>query len=262
MINFKNSSIRDTFNTKLKMSWVWLVIVLTLGLTVLFYFSQKPQIMVYSKYIKELSEYQLMESSVMRSMDKVRVGFGADTYLIETQTMTLREAAVAFSREMDELHAIGVVTPTLGSSVRFEREVLSKVAAMRRYASLRNQWIAELARVSHMVASLPQENATILGNVLDSARSGMSVSRPADISVPDSVAAAVDRLLNDNAELSMAWSKFDNEITLLRCEELIQFFQMASLDEMALKSKIPMVFYFLSLVLLLSTFFFLFKSRL
>jgi len=244
------------------MPWVWLVVILTIGLTVLFYFSQKPQIIMYSKYIKELSDYQLMESRLMRSMDKVRSGYGADAYLIESQTMTLREVAVAFSREMDELIAMGVDAPTSSVTHRFEREVLSKVAAMRLYVTLRNSWMKELSDVSHMVSSLPMENASVLEPVLDSARMGLPVSRPSEIPLPDSVAQAVDRLLNENAELAVAWSKFDNEIALLRCEELVQFFQMESLEEIALKSKIPLVFYFLSLVLLLSTFFFLFKSRL
>jgi hypothetical protein len=43
--------------------------------------------------------------------------------------------------------------------------------------------------------------------------------------------------------------------------DLVQFFQMKTLDEVSLKSRIPMVFYFLSIVLLLSTFFFLFRSK-
>ena len=38
----KNRTIADTFNAKLKTPWVWLIILLTLGLTALFYISQKP----------------------------------------------------------------------------------------------------------------------------------------------------------------------------------------------------------------------------
>jgi hypothetical protein len=71
-----------------------------------------------------------------------------------------------------------------------------------------------------------------------------------------------DALLAENADLSVAWSRFDNGAAMMYCMDLIQFFQMKTMDEMVLKSKIPMVFYFLSIVLLLSTFFFLFRSRL
>ena len=53
----KNRTIADTFNAKLKTPWVWLIILLTLGLTALFYISQKPDIIVYSRYIKSLSDY-------------------------------------------------------------------------------------------------------------------------------------------------------------------------------------------------------------
>ena len=45
-------------------------------------------------------------------------------------------------------------------------------------------------------------------------------------------------------------------------EDLIQFFQGQNIEEMSLKSKIPMAFYFLTLVLMLSTFFFIFRSKL
>lgn len=261
-MDLKNSSIRDTFNVKLKMPWVWLVIVLTVGLTVLFYLSQKPQILMYSKYIKSLSEFQLAESRLMRSMERVRSGSGIDAYLVESQLMTLREMAVAFSREMDELRSLGVDAPSFKVTSRFEGEVLSKTAAMRRYLPLRNQWINKISRESHSVASLPAEDGHAIEKILDSARAGFVVSRPLSVPLSDSLAKTLDELLSENADLSDAWSKFDNEIALLRSEDMIQFFQAESLDEMALKSKVPMVFYFLSLVLLLSTFFFLFKSRL
>jgi len=36
---------------------------------------------------------------------------------------------------------------------------------------------------------------------------------------------------------------------------------MENLDEISFKSRIPMVFYFLSIVLLLTTFFFIFRAK-
>ncbi|MBR6318315.1 MAG: hypothetical protein IKR75_07830, partial [Fibrobacter sp.] len=64
-----------------------------------------------------------------------------------------------------------------------------------------------------------------------------------------------------NEELTLAWSRFNNEMAVMYSEDLIQFFQQQNVDEMALKSKIPMAFYFLTLVLMLSTFFFIFRSK-
>ena len=49
MEDTKNRTIADTFNAKLKTPWVWLIILITLGLTALFYFSQKPGVIVYSR---------------------------------------------------------------------------------------------------------------------------------------------------------------------------------------------------------------------
>ena len=85
--------------------------------------------------------------------------------------------------------------------------------------------------------------------------------RSVDLVLPDSLSPEVDALLAENIDLANAWSRFDNDIAMMYCMDLVQFFQMKTMDEMSLKSRIPMVFYFLSIVLLLSTFFFLFRSK-
>ena len=258
----KNKSIADTFNAKLKTPWVWLVLVLTIGLTILFYFSQKPQIVMYSQYIKSLSEYQLLEANLMRTMDRVRTGYGADTMLMHSQTMTLREMTVSFSRQMDELNVLGTATPPSSMTAHFEREVLSKVSGMRRYTVSRVAWLEKWNLVKSKVHELPVEQALLVEDILDSARVGFPVFRKPEMILPDSLSHEVDALFAENNDLAIAWSKFDNDVALMISVDLAQFFQMESLNEMSLKSKIPMVFYFLSLVLMLSTFFFLFRSKL
>lgn len=262
MEELKNKTIVETFKAKLETPWIWLVIVLTIGLTVLFYFSQKPQIVVYSQYIKSLSEYQLLESSLLRSMERVRTGYTVDTMLIQSQTMTLREMAVSFSREMDELNVVGSVAPPSYATDRFEKEVLSKVAGIRRYVQARSRWIEKWDSVMTVVLGLPAENSVPLNRLLDSARAGFPVVRSQDFGLSDTLVQSIDKLLSENSDLALAWGKFDNEVALMNSVDLIQFFQMQNLSEISLKSKVPMVFYFLSLVLLLSTFFFLFRSRL
>ena len=256
----KNKSIADTFNAKLKTPWVWLIILLTLGLTGLFYFSQRPGVVVYSKYIKSLSDYRLIELELMRSMSQVRCGYNADSVRVLAQTMSLRELAVSFSRDMDDLSAHGMNTPPAYAVSRFEREVLSKVAGIRRYQSVRRAWLNEFDMVYADVVMRPGEIAYPLVAVLDSARFGFPATLPPGLA-PDSLAGRLDKLLAENVELAGAWARFDNHGTLLASEELIQHFQRETLNEMALKEKIPLVFYFLTLILLLSTFFFIFRSK-
>ena len=77
----------------------------------------------------------------------------------------------------------------------------------------------------------------------------------------DSTKNSIFALLQENEELTFAWSRFNNEMAMMYSEDLIQFFQQQNIDEMALKSKIPMAFYFLTLVLMLSTFFFIFRAK-
>ena len=205
-------SIADTFNAKLRTPWVWLVIVLTLGLTVLFYFSQKPQLVIYGRHIKSLSEYQLLETSLMRSMEHVRSGYGADSLLVQSQTMTLREMTVSFSREMDELRFLGSDIPPSNTISRFEREVLGKVSGMRRYVGARLAWHEKCRELASKIELLPPELRGPTKDILDSARAGIPVARPAELALPDSLTAELDPLLLENGDLAIAWSKFDNDV--------------------------------------------------
>ena len=257
----KNRTIADTFNAKLKTPWIWLIILLTLGLTVLFYFSQKPGVIVYSRYIKSLSDFQLMDMELMKSMGVVRCGYTNDSIKVLSQSMSLRELAVSFAREMDDYSAQGIAAPPAYSVHEFEGRVLSKVAGIRRYLSVRRAWFETYDKVYADVVFLPDNVAYPLLATLDSARFGFPVALPQGLDVPDSLALRVKSLLDENMEHALAWNRIDNHETILAGEELIQYFQQESLNEIALKAKIPLVFYFLTLVLLLSTFFFIFRSK-
>ena len=266
MLELKNKSIADTFNARIRSPWAWVVLAVAVGLTVLFYFSQKPQIFMYSRYIKTLSDYQLQEAYTMRSMERVRIGFGIDTVFVQAQTMTLREIAVSFSKEMDEIRGLGVKAPSHESVERFEREILAKVSGMRRYATSRATWLTKLQSVEQQVTALNASAEIPLQSILDSAHAGYLVGLAGlgdsvIATIPDTLQHSIAALLQENEELTLAWSRFNNEMAVMYSEDLIQFFQSNIMDEMSLKSKIPMAFYFLTLVLMLSTFFFIFRSK-
>lgn len=261
----KNKSLADTFNAHIKLTWVWLVLAITVGLTVLFYLSQKPQVVLYSRYIKTLSDYQLQESLTLRGMERVRSGYMADTVFVQAQVLVLREIAVSFTREMDEMRNMGVHAPSPNLVNRFEGEVLGKVAGMRRYATGRFQWLESLERVKADAAGIPPESLTRIRETLDSARAGyvvgFNVVESSREALPEPLQKSIRDLLLANEELALAWNHFSSEKAVLYSEDLIHFFQLENVKEMTLKSRIPMMFYFLSLVLLLSTFFFIFRSK-
>lgn len=257
----KNKSVVDTFKVKMQAPWVWLVIVLTIGLTVLFYESQKPQMVLYNQNIKSLSEYQTQEISLMRSMEKIRMGRSEVSAQALSQIMVLREMSSSFSKKMQELYAMNVDVPPIEKVSSFEREVSKKISFVKLYLSMRHKWF--VARDEFVLNNLdmPVKTAAAVEVILDSASAGFPVIRPQGLDLPDSISMKLDSLLNLNIEQSMTWERFDNDVTILCSEDLIQFFQRMNIDEIALKSKIPLVFYFLSIVLLLSTFFFMFRSR-
>lgn len=266
MLEIKNKQLADTFNARVRTPWVWLVLAITVGLTVLFYFSQKPQIMIYSRYMKSLADYQLQEAYTMRGMDRVRTGFGSDSAFVQAQTMNLREMAVSFSREMDNIRSLGVAVPSYETVSRFEREVLSKVAGMRRYTAGRNTWFLNYQNVRSQAQELDGIVYQKIEAALDSMRAGYmvglgSLNEREMETLSEDLKQKLTKLMRDNEELALAWSRFDNSMGTMYCDDMIQFFQSQNIDEISLKSKIPMAFYFLSLVLLLSTFFFIFRSK-
>lgn len=266
MLDIKNKQLADTFNTRVRTPWVWLVLAITVGLTALFYFSQKPQLVIYSRHLKSLTDYQLQEAFTMRGMERVRIGFGADSVFVQAQTMNLREMAVSFSREMDNIRGLGVKVPSYESVSRFEKEVLSKVAGMRRYTTGRMAWNHQLDGVRSQVMELEGSLHQKMVMSLDSMRAGYlvglgSLSEDEIARLPQNLKTDFIKLSRENEELALAWSRFDNSMAAMYCEDMIQFFQSQNMDELSLKSRIPMAFYFLSLVLLLSTFFFIFRSK-
>lgn len=261
MDEIKNKSIAETFKSKMKAPWVWLIIVLTLGLTALFYMAQNPQVIVYNQYIKNHAEYQLQEAKMMRSLERVRVGKMSDSTMIVSQIMMIREMVSSFSHDMNELGKMKIELPPASSVNRFEREVSRKLSGITWYLINRSGWFHARDSLMAQAQNLPSASMEGLMNLVDSASAGYAVVRSAQLDLPEPLAAKVDSLLAQNADLAAVWNRFDNEVTMACSEELSQFFMMRNMETISLKSKIPTVFYFLSIVLLLSTFFFMFRAK-
>ena len=175
--------------------------------------------------------------------------------------MVLREISSTFSHDMDGLKDIKIKAPPASSVSRFEREVSRKMSGIAWYFINRNAWFLSRDSLIAQTDGLPSSTLFALYALLDSASAGMNVSRPLQMDLPENLAKGLDGLLASNADLSVAWNRLNSDVTMACSEELVQFFQMENLDEISFKSRIPMVFYFLSIVLLLTTFFFIFRSK-
>ena len=245
---------------KIQTPWIWLVVVLTICLTALFYVSQKPQVAVYSQYVKSLCDYQFADASLMRSMERVRSGNGVDSAIVLSQMMALREVALSFDEGIQKLEQAGFSAPPAASVSLFKSSVLAKVSCLQRYLSERMAWHAELGKVYRLMEMSPSDVGLPLMRKLDSARAGYAVV-PDELVLPESINKRVESLFQKNVDLYEAWNQFDNDKTLSASDELLHFFQMENLKEISLSEKVPLAFYFLSLVLLLATFFFIFKSK-
>ena len=253
--------IAETLRMKIQTPWIWLVVVLTICLTALFYVSQKPQVAVYSQYVKSLCDYQFADASLMRSMEHVRSGYGVDSAVVISQMMTLREVALSFEGGVQKLEQTGFSAPSKASVDNFKSSVLAKVSCLQRYLSERSAWLDDLERVYRLMELNPAGVDLALMRKLDSAKAGYAVLPDSQLDLPESFNKRVELLFQKNLELYNAWSQFDNDKTLSASDELLHFFQMENVKEISLSAKIPLAFYFLSLVLLLATFFFIFKSK-
>lgn len=254
-------SIQKILMKKIRTPLIWIVIAITAGLTILFYTSQKQEAIVYNRYVETLSDYKFLETRLMRSLEKTRVDAADGNAAVTSQIMTLREIVISISSTVENFRQQGDWMPPAVDVILFEREVLSKTGAMRQYVSKRSAWNYRVKLINDALYKIPEPEASFLLVSLDSARLGYTSTLPLTTSIPDSLIKEVETLLLENAELATLWNRFDNDNALMLCETLLQSFKMKALNDHIFKSKVPQVFYFLSIILLLSTLFFVFRSK-
>jgi hypothetical protein len=253
--------IQEILRSRIKTPLVWGVLVITLGLSVLFYYSQNQQMIVYSRYVETLSDYKFLETRLMRSMEQVRIRGTNDSAAILSQLMSLRETAISVSASAEEFRNRREWMPPDNQFVLFEREVLIWISSVRQYLNVRTDWLIQAKALDKELAVLDSAVTQPIILALDSARGGYNVSLPDPSLLPSSLEEKVRKIFAANAEQVALWNRFDNDSALLRCEDIIQAFKLKSLDDLAMKFRVQQVFYLLSIVLLLFTLFFVFRSR-
>ncbi|MCR5029150.1 MAG: hypothetical protein K6A31_07835 [Fibrobacter sp.] len=235
---------------------------LTLVLTILFYFSQKQQFEIYNRYSETLSDYKFFETRVMRKMEQVRVQPEHDPTLLMSSLRSLRETAVSLHTASESARKVDWMPPERDFAA-FEESVLAWVASVRRYEPLRANWLEEAKVLVLDLSRWKLSAAEPLILTLDSARLGYAVQGNDSLlkAVPDSLAKRYRDLLERNEDLSEIWNRIDNDESLVRCENLLQAFKMQTLKNREVKFWIQQVFYLVSIVLLLFTLFFVIRSR-
>jgi hypothetical protein len=257
----ESRSIQNILKKKIKTPLIWIVIVITIGLTSLFYVSQEQQAVVYNRYVENLSEYKFLETRLMRSLEKTRVGSIEDSTKTATQIMSLREIAISISSSIENFRLQGEWMPPSSDVILFEREIFGKTGAMRQYLARRNNWSREVKIINDTLYKIPEIETGILLSCLDSARLGYTPSLPETLRISPEIIANIKDLLAENDDLFILWNRFDNDNALILSENLLQAFKIKSINDEIFKSRVPQVFYFLSIILLLSTLFFVFRSK-
>lgn len=261
MISVEKSSNQNILRKKIKTPLVWIVIFVTLGLTSLFYISQKQQAILYNRYIENFSDYKFLETRLMRSLERTRAFAAEDSTKTATQIMSLREIVISISSSIENFRLQGDWMPPASDVILFEREIFGKTAAMRQYLAKWNHWSKGLLSIKDTLYKIPDTEAGLLLSCLDSAILGYSPKIPVTKRISPEIIASIETLLLENEELSNLWNRFDNDNALILSENLLQAFKVKSINDEVFKSRVPQVFYFLSIILLLSTLFFVFRSK-
>jgi hypothetical protein len=243
----ESRSIQNILKKKIKTPLIWIVIVITIGLTSLFYVSQEQQAVVYNRYVENLSEYKFLETRLMRSLEKTRVGSIEDSTKTATQIMSLREIAISISSSIENFRLQGEWMPPSSDVILFEREIFGKTGAMRQYLARRNNWSREVKIINDTLYKIPEIETGILLSCLDSARLGYTPSLPETLRISPEIIANIKDLLAENDDLFILWNRFDNDNALILSENLLQAFKIKSINDEIFKSRVPQVFYFLSI---------------
>ena len=88
-------SLGEILKSRINAPLVWGILLLTLALTVLFYYSQKQQMDVYVRYLDTLSDYKFFSGRVMQKMERVRVASEGNSEELMSSLRGLREIAVS-----------------------------------------------------------------------------------------------------------------------------------------------------------------------
>ncbi len=258
----KIQRISEILKSRINAPLAWGVLLLTLALTVLFYFSQRQSEDVYGRYVETLSEYKFFSSRIMQKMERVRVQPERDPSALMSSIRSLRESAVAVYAASEKTRSQDWMPPERDFSA-FETSVLGWVASIRRYVPARSEWLDSAAVLTEKLYRLDGTLGPSLARSLDSARTGTVVVADSVLlrGLPNDLAERYQKALDDNAELSVIWNRIDTDEALVRCENLLQQFKMHMLDNRDVKFWIQQVFYLMSIVLLLFTVFFVIRSR-
>lgn len=255
-------SIWKILQSRINTPLTWGVILMTLALTVLFYFSQKQQLDVYGKYINALSDYKFFEARVMQKMEKSQVFPERDSTGVPSSLRGLRETAVSLYASSEKDRAIYWMPPEQDFA-DFENAVLRWGASIKRYVPSRALWLDSAAALSREIRLAKIPDGERLLSAIDSARMGFAVA--ADESylkeIPLETAGRIRNLLVENENLAAQWDYIDNDASLMAAENLLQAFKMQSLKSREVKFWIQQIFYLTSIVLLLFTLFFVIRSR-
>lgn len=238
---------KSILKTSIRGPLVAMVLLLTLGLTTMFYFSQDTRVDVYSRYIETLSEYKFLEARLMRPLENSKHSLDVDSAAVEAGLMTLREIAVSLSSALENNRADESWVTTVNRVDGFEREVLNKVSIARRFLKERRSYLNELALVLHD-EELPKNIEPVVKALI----AGKPIN-PDLIDGQDSLSLVCKKLAQKNLDHMEIWSRIDNSRTVLWVEDLIIDLKARSVTAMEWKYTLSLVFYLLSIAMLLLT---------
>lgn len=250
--NKKESAKSSILKTSIRGPLVVMVLLLTFGLTTLFYFSQDSQNDVYARYIETLSDYKFLETRAMRPMERIRYGFEDDSAAIDAGLMVLRELAVSVSSSMEGYRKDAGWNSLLNRVDMFEREVFNKVSISRRFLKDYRAFSAKLLSLHDVAWTLPDDERKTLFYCLRTMQFGNSPDQE-NLDLPDSLKTKLQQLAAENLELATIWSRIDNPKAMLLAEDIIGDLKSRSVVNIEWKATFSLVFYLLSLALLLVT---------
>jgi hypothetical protein len=242
-----SANLRSTFQQRLRLPLVGMVLFSVLALTLLYYKLQDTSSLLYFQYLENLTEYKLLDQRIQRDLDRIQFGYLDDTTQLYSNMTILRDLVLTTAANAAEQRSENLLSlPPEELFVQLEQSVASRQALTKRFVANQIAWLHSADSLDSLLQSATANPQTIQDRLV------LAKARQSFLGVGST---QLEPLLERKREQLTLWARLQGQGSL-QCEDLSQAFRQLSTQQAQERESFQMLFYLLAMTLVLFTLFF------